>query len=565
MKISKKIILGILPVLAISLSLNTSAQQSIQVSLGSINRPTPQFGFNAVGHIPSNFPVGSSGANWTQQSFIDSTIYLYPEILRFPGGTNTNHWDWQLGWYKPGYEPPSPALTIRAEEFKPGLIGCDATGLFVVNIETSTAQYEMDGLRHAADLGLNPTLFEIGNEHNLPSNVHPLQEMSSTAYGQLAKEYYDSIKLIFPNSKVSAVGGNTPNHPTWNADVLTAIPTIDALTFHVYLVADNADLAFNVNRALAIPFGSVTDNRTLPFRFDVGGFSSSSVTGSSSLPAGKEVWVTEFNLQENQIASTPVIAATWTHLLYVTAMNDFFLSQPNVTMILNHALASVEFHYESISKADQHIAANGIAMKLILDVARGSTSCENLSFAGNPSMTYDAVTIPKLIGWKFDHGDSKKGFICNFSKDSFTLSLEDVLDGDMDFTTYSADTTLVVSGLSSLNKQSGNSTNNITIPPFSITQITSTPSAITLGFKETSNSTILIYPNPSNGLVTIDFFQWVSDAEIRVFDLNGREVLHFQNLKGQKVEINTSALLSGTYFMKILNENVMTSRKLIIE
>ncbi|MFM7990595.1 MAG: hypothetical protein ACKPKO_65870, partial [Candidatus Fonsibacter sp.] len=120
--------------------------------------------------MPANFPVGSgnAGANWTQQWFIDSTAYLYPEILRFPGGTNANHYDWQTGKCIPGYCPPSGTpMTIRTDEFKPGVLACNGEGLYVVNMETSNAHYEMDGLRHADSIGLNPKYIELGNEHNL--------------------------------------------------------------------------------------------------------------------------------------------------------------------------------------------------------------------------------------------------------------------------------------------------------------------------------------------------------------------------------------------------------------
>ena len=334
----------------------------------------------------------------------------------------------------------------------------------MVNLETSDVHYEMDGLRHAASIGLNPTLFELGNEHNLQNGNFPWQYMTSLEYAQLAKTYYDSIKIEFPNSKVCSVGGNTFNRPDWHSVIETQIPTIEAFAWHVYTNADNVDLVFNVNRALAVPFGPVSTNTSLAFRYNAGGF--------GSLQPGREVWVTEYNLWEQQIASAPVIARTWTHFLYLQAMHHFFLTQGNITVILNHSLASVNSFYYSISNFDKHITASGIAMKLLLDVSRGSQTCQNMTFSGNPSMISGNTTIPKLIGWKFNHAGAEKGFVCNFSVDTFRLSLSNVFPNAMQFDQYFADTAFVVNGLSGINKLSGNSTDSITIYPFSFTQIT---------------------------------------------------------------------------------------------
>jgi len=69
------------------------AQQTAQYSIGTINRPTPKFGFNGTGIIPPkpnpNTSLNLIGANWPQKAFIDSVAMLVPEIIRFPGGLNS--------------------------------------------------------------------------------------------------------------------------------------------------------------------------------------------------------------------------------------------------------------------------------------------------------------------------------------------------------------------------------------------------------------------------------------------------------------------------------------------
>lgn len=510
-------------------------QQQIQAGLGTVIRATPKIGFNTNGHMPFNIPVGYSGANWAQQSFIDSTASLNPGVLRYPGGTNANHWDWQTGWYRPGFQPPFPAVTTRPEEFQVGLNAVSqAEGLYVMNLETSTATYEMDGLRHMISLGLNPVMIELGNEHNLPNQTYTNQFMTPSAYGQLAKTYFDSVKAIIPNAKVCVVGSNTNNVPTWNNDVLTANSAIEAFAWHAYTAANNVDLVFHVNRALAEAFADVNHNGSLAFRYSHGGF--------NTLPAGKEVWVTEYNLWETQQTSAPVIAETWTHALYLTAMHDYFLRQNNVTMFLNHSLTSIDTWHQSISRLDQHITANGVAMKLLLDVAKGSQNAEDLTFSGNPSITYGSTTFPKLVGWKFIHSGLEKGFICNFSQDTFKISLSQVFANAINFTTFSADTAFIISGISSLTQFSGVTTDSIVIPPYSFTQLSS--SSIGAVAEQSSSSDLSFYPNPCQE--TLQFNKTLE--QFSIYNALGKELY-----SGKGNRVSTIDFPNGIYFLKTGN------------
>lgn len=535
----------------------TQAQQIVTGSIGAINRTTPKFGFNTNAHIPANFPPGYSGANWTQQWFIDSTIYLNPEVLRYPGGTNANHWDWQTGWYLPAYLPPGgSSLTIRTDEFKPGIQGCNGEGLYVVNMETSNAHYEMDGLRHTNSIGLTPNLIELGNEHNLNGGAQfPLQLMTPQAYSQLGKVYYDSIMAEFPTAKVCAVGGNTPTIPHWVDSVLHYIPTIDAFSFHVYINANNAfDQMFNVNRALAEPFRIGTNpSPSLDYRYNLSGF-----------PSNKEVWVTEFNLLESPSGIPQIISQTWTHVLFNIAMSNFFLGKSNITMVLNHSLAG-DNHFQSISRQNKIITSNALSMKLLYDMSRGSQSCQNINFSGNPTIIYGTTSIPKLIGWKFNHTGTEKGFICNFSKDTFAVSLSTIFGNPMQFEQYYGDTALAVNGISSLNKYSGNSTDTIVIYPYSTTQINATISTgLEVEYSSDKNE-LWIYPNPSRSNITIRSNYFLANAAVSIYSATGQEIQRIKNVSGQQFNISTDGLPPGTYFITIKNDNQLVSGKFIVD
>lgn len=527
------------------LSLSSSSQQNIQGISDTLIRPTPIIGFNSNGHFGT--------LNWTNQQFIDSVAVLNAGIIRYPGGTNSNYWDWQAGWWFPSFAPPYPwgPLTVRPEEFQNGLNASNAEGLFVLNYRNSTLSYQMAGLRHVDSLGMNIGYIEIGNEHNLNQGPDPNQYVPPSIYGLDCKIWCDSIKNQFPNAKICLVGGVPPTVLQWHDSILYFNPNMDAFSFHVYPSANDADLVFNVTRSLADPFN------TLPTRFTQAKF--------NLLPDSIDVWVTEYALWETQFASQPVIANTWTHSLFTTAMNHVFLENKKITMLINHSLGSIQKFWQAVDSMDYHITANGVAMRLLLDVAKTSDTAQRIIFSPSPTLTYGTTTYAKLNGWKFSNSTAINGFICNLSADTFKLSLENVFTNPMQFDEYYGDTALIVNGLESINKYSGNSTDSIFIYPFSITQIYTSPTTDIQVQKTTNNNGLWIYPNPSQNDITIQTDLSMTNAEVIIYSMTGQVMERLQNVSGQKVKISTDRLIRGTYFITIKNNNQLVTGKFIMD
>lgn len=79
----------------------------------------------------------------------------------------------------------------------------------------------------------------------------------------------------------------------------------------------------------------------------------------------------------------------------------------------------------------------------------------------------------------------------------------------------------------------------------------------------------IIYPNPANDRVTLSIDMLNSaKAKIQVVDMLGREVITLNNNNlssgNNKVEINTSSLMSGTYFVRVVTNDGMISHRLNI-
>ncbi len=76
------------------------------------------------------------------------------------------------------------------------------------------------------------------------------------------------------------------------------------------------------------------------------------------------------------------------------------------------------------------------------------------------------------------------------------------------------------------------------------------------------NNTLLVYPNPNNGLVNIDLnVENAKTSEIMVFDVNGKLIYSTQtNPVNSKLKIDLSTQPAGMYFVKVVAENFTSSK-----
>jgi hypothetical protein len=426
---------------------------ALVATLSGTERDTPLIGLNTNAH--------HSIANWTLGWFRDSTTVLLPVVLRYPGGTTANHWDWQTGWFTadattpPTFANIQPQGTIRADEFVPGLDAAGAEALLVVNVQHSTLAYQLDGLAHASDVGIPVRLVELGNEHNLTAAN---QFMAPDVYADRVQVWADSIRARHPGVKIAAVGGEPPAQPGWHDSIFARSPTIDALAFHIYLGAGNADGVFDAPRALGQPFAA---SGGLLDRYADSGFETSAV------PSDIEVWATEYNLGEVLAGASKQHADTWTHALHVSAMSHLLMTLPRVTMLVNHNLTNT-LDFAAIDPQTRRITANGVAQILLGRASRGRDRATEVTFPGQPMVSVGGTTYPSLFAWKFAAGAQVAAWVVNLSSDTLTATFGQVFGGAFAYDVYSADPALQVDGLGSLSHVTGSSSGNVALPGFSI-------------------------------------------------------------------------------------------------
>ena len=75
---------------------------------------------------------------------------------------------------------------------------------------------------------------------------------------------------------------------------------------------------------------------------------------------------------------------------------------------------------------------------------------------------------------------------------------------------------------------------------------------------------LLIYPNPSTGIYTLEYKFFQPNAELEVFDLNGKlvHISVYKVTKGKYV-LDLSHVSKGVYFLKVEGDNTTTSYKIV--
>lgn len=130
------------------------------------------------------------------------------------------------------------------------------------------------------------------------------------------------------------------------------------------------------------------------------------------------------------------------------------------------------------------------------------------------------------------------------------------------------DLTLTAGTFDTYNWNTGQTTETITVGPFSAAGVQTIVLDVTqgtcegsdtlvltvdncLGVDEVPQSAVLVYPNPSNGLFTIDLSEFSAvEGKIRVIDQSGRVVLN-KNITNLKEEISLIDIAKGSYLVEI--------------
>jgi hypothetical protein len=74
-----------------------------------------------------------------------------------------------------------------------------------------------------------------------------------------------------------------------------------------------------------------------------------------------------------------------------------------------------------------------------------------------------------------------------------------------------------------------------------------------------------VYPNPSNGLVSVSSEYITGETTVQLIDINGREVFKRNYNFENKINLNFENISSGIYILKLNNNNIFYNYKLILK
>lgn len=453
--------------------------------------------------LPENY-CGDNGTNTIQDGqgyncLNNSTLFNDQHLinlgianLRYPGGTVANYHDWRKGyflkrlptgfsmidnfesltknWYGSNTwliaKPINTLFEMRKTFFK---IGGDP--LYNLNLLTSDLDYQIAMLYNARELNLPVKSIELGNEFYLSEENYNTKFPTVVDYANEAITWATTIKsdLGFASSppKIAAVGADSKENDygrrrLWLDNLLSTFASnsnatnIDAVTLHIYngggtnkftdCTPTPIDFTWDggnstgclcmLRKTMNQPFVALDDlkNNELP-KID---------------NAGKEVWITEYNLfDRNQDFA---LHGTWAHGLFASAMTLGYLEDENITKINMHTMLGdavwSNVFYDSdgfdftgfatpcascTTNAGEYTAI-GNAMYLINNAMKDASDVSPLSFTASslpdidPSYTDQTlISHPVLYGFMFEKADSNEAVIINFGDEAYSIDIADVL------------------------------------------------------------------------------------------------------------------------------------------
>lgn len=405
--------------------------------------------------------------NWTDAGMQSGIRSLTPGLLRFPGGTISDYWDWMTGTIVTddravGLPQGVPSLfrnnrgQIRGtlEELHLLQQSGDHKVLLTLNLITSTLEQELATLRKARDLGIPIQYVQLGNEHYFNEPNYLARFPTAESYANTVKQWIPALQNEFPGVQIAVIGVTPPPHLSsvdsriteWNQRLLNsgALAIADAISIHRYQlrqITPKPGQSFELSE-LPIILGSA--------RYFMDTYLQSPTI--QILPGSIDIWITEYNITEGESPNGNVrILGSWAHGLYSVLNNLFQLEDDRITVSCLHELmgnamwqALVGFKQEVMNpdltaRQTQPVVttgeafaptASGQALALLAQATHQATQAQSLDFPESEILAGpEGSEFPTLVGWKFT-GGSERIVIVNSSASELAVDVDPVFAGN---------------------------------------------------------------------------------------------------------------------------------------
>ena len=479
---------------------STRSDNSQELSIATLSASIRSLSPNYVCSNVNSLRVKS----WYDQKFWNSVDKLNSKMLRIPGGTASNYWNWQRGGliedisnlpqglphFVSNKDRKYTASKLRdfSAEFKTNGL----TPLFVLNMLTSDLKSQLKMLQTARNLGLPVKYVELGNEFYFGTTNYRKTFPRPEDYAKTANQWISAIKKEFPEAKIAVIGAGSKGknrssrRDKWNEEIIaTTLPLADAITIHDYSSNGLANRKISTEK---YPYFLKEDVPLIlgePFK------SWYKISNTiRDFPENKKIWVTEYNLMEKinttQEAKKQRVAGSWIHGMYALSMSLLFLEDPRIDIACNHMLIGssqfstiIENEKSFNNPADKNavsqplvLSATGSALKMLGDATEGMTNAQRIDFADNPIPTgKDEFSLPTLYGWMFTNQKEQNSLILNLSPRQIEVVISSLFPEETNYKILSGSPRDLITKPGILQQKTGITKQNIILPPYSVTQM----------------------------------------------------------------------------------------------
>ena len=372
-----------------------------------------------------------SGPGWDKQPFLDRIAELDPSNFRYPAGTAGNFWDWKTGTLndvgrKYKVMGSGEAHPYKLEDVKKvyDRSGGTTEPIYMVNMLTSTYEYQLAMLKHAKEIGLPVRYIELGNEFYMddhPKNYNYLKKYPNVKdYVDDCRVWVNKLRKEFPGVRIAMVAINNPAGWTadnrkrsreWNDGVMKNLTgfDVDAFTFHNYAknkFTDQTPEDLLSQSIQAVSFKSI--KRGIPEKYPY--------------------WVTEYNSfqPENKLPGL------WVNGLSNVLMTAQMLSHPSIELVCLHNIvgntSSVIYEKDTqiaggATAKKYALSATGRGLKVFAQAQKGAKAVRRLAFSNNPEIASRGKSnYNTLYGYLFT-GAGDKALLVNLGGKPMTIDL----------------------------------------------------------------------------------------------------------------------------------------------
>ncbi|WP_185962580.1 sulfatase-like hydrolase/transferase [Thalassomonas sp. M1454] len=433
----------------------------LSANIGQAREVSPYlFGFNGnmMTHLKFN--------PWNKPEVNELFAKTHANVMRYPGGTIANHFDWTKG-VQFSYEKNEQGEYVldefgnkiqedstgdyKLENFK---VGYDQQGfmpIYVVNILTKDLQHTLDGLAQAKSLGLPVEYIEMGNEFYLGAGGFPeytAEFPTGAEYGTKACAWIEQIRAIYPDAKFALNSTMSPwaRDINWHEEILSTCTDFDASIIHSYprsgITTDSSESGDNY-------WGTTTEQQTQWTNFNNAAnvdsmlaqpfVSWQSDVDNNNLPEDEVIWITEFNFGD----SVGPTRNTWAHALFNANQIQSYLNDGRVEMILMHNLITgakeaginnstifngleIDHGQGDLSAQKYDLSASGHVMAAFGQSLNNMSHIAPLEINESPQVNAGGGSYDAVYGWQGSNANETRYIIVNTSSVAYSISTANI-------------------------------------------------------------------------------------------------------------------------------------------